>query len=435
MINRLLNFFTSLRLTVVCLGLALLLVFIGTLAQVSLGLYNAQSEFFRSVFVYWHPAGTHWKIPVFPGGWLLGGVLLINLLAAHAKRFEVSRKRIGIFLIHGGLILLLVGQFLTEITQIESTMRLEVGTTRNFTEDSRHLELAIIDVTAKDRDEVVSIPERLLIRKEEVRHPKLPFTVRVKNYFNNSIPAGPMSSQSAEKIVATQGVGQRLQFAREKETTSMDDENKPAALVEIVAEAKSLGDWSVSTWLTKHPWKEVLSQEMGMSQFTEVPQEFNYGGHTYQLALRPVRYYKPFYVTLLEFHHDIYKGTDIPKNFASKVRVQNPATAENREVLIYMNNPLRYAGETFYQAGFEPGDTVTILQVVKNPAAITPYLSCTIMGGGLLIHFLMTLFGFFKRRSAQLKAVEQGPRKSKPRREELEPALAGGRKSGKGGNS
>jgi hypothetical protein len=29
------------------------------------------------------PQGTTWKIPVWPGGYLLGWVLLINLLAAH----------------------------------------------------------------------------------------------------------------------------------------------------------------------------------------------------------------------------------------------------------------------------------------------------------------------------------------------------------------
>ena len=43
----LIRFFSSLRLTVVCLGLGILLVFLGTLAQVDLGLYKAQNEFFR----------------------------------------------------------------------------------------------------------------------------------------------------------------------------------------------------------------------------------------------------------------------------------------------------------------------------------------------------------------------------------------------------
>ena len=32
----------------------------------------------------------------FPGGWLLGGLLLANLLAAHLVRFKLSWKRSGI---------------------------------------------------------------------------------------------------------------------------------------------------------------------------------------------------------------------------------------------------------------------------------------------------------------------------------------------------
>src|SRR6188474_3132524 len=78
MLNKTINFFTSLRLTVVCLGLALLLVFIGTLAQVDEGLYAAQNRYFRSLLVYWSPKGADWRIPVLPGGYLLGGILLIN---------------------------------------------------------------------------------------------------------------------------------------------------------------------------------------------------------------------------------------------------------------------------------------------------------------------------------------------------------------------
>ena len=45
---------------------------------------------------------------------------------------------------------------------------------------------------------------------------------------------------------------------------------------------------------------------------------------------------------------------DLSKNYSSKIRLTHPTTKEDREVLIYMNNPLRYGGETYYQAGFDP---------------------------------------------------------------------------------
>src|SRR3954454_22077232 len=114
-LDHLTKIFSSMRLTVVCLGLGLVLVFIGTLAQVDLGLYKAQNEFFRSFFIFWGPQGASWKIPVFPGGYLIGGVLLINLVAAHFMRFAWTRKKAGIWMVHVGVILLLLGQLLTDM--------------------------------------------------------------------------------------------------------------------------------------------------------------------------------------------------------------------------------------------------------------------------------------------------------------------------------
>jgi hypothetical protein len=66
-----------------------------------------------------------------------------------------------------------------------------------------------------------------------------------------------------------------------------------------------------------------------------------------------------------------------------------------------MNSPLRYAGQTFYQASYDPDDHGTILQVVHNPSWLTPYLSCILVGAGLVVQFMIHLFGFsFKRRTA-----------------------------------
>ncbi len=69
-------------------------------------------------------------------------------------------------------------------------------------------------------------------------------------------------------------------------------------------------------------------------------------------------------------------------------------------MLIYMNNPLRYRGETFYQASFKPGDGGTVLQVVRNPGWLLPYIACTLGALGMLIHFGMHLTRFVNRRRA-----------------------------------
>jgi cytochrome c biogenesis protein ResB len=162
------------------------------------------------------------------------------------------------------------------------------------------------------------------------------------------------------------------------------------------------------------------------------PQSFTFGGRTYEIALRAVRYYKPYSITLLAFTHDIYAGTDIPKNFSSRIHLNDPTRGEDRDVPIYMNNPFRYHGETFYQASFEPSELgpsherVTILQVVRNPASITPYVACSLIALGLVVQFLMHLFSFARKRDQQTKPPLN---KRVPAAPVLEPIASNGRRS------
>jgi hypothetical protein len=380
MFNRLLSFFSSLRLTVVCLGIALVLVFVGTLAQVEQGLYQAQDRFFRSLLIYWSPAGSDWKIPVFPGGYLIGGVLLVNLLAAHAKRFKFTKSKIGILITHAGIILLLVGQFATDLFQTESHMRLTEGQPLNYSENGRNTELAVVDTSSPDFDEVIAIPGRRLAGTKEVRHEKLPFTIRVHRYLPNSSLARRAPMVDTNPPPATQGFVPHITLTPLPLTTKMNERNITSAVLEVIGEAGSLGTWVVSDAL-------------------DDAQPITIGGKTFQIALRLTRYYKPFYLELQKFTHEVYKGTGIPKNFASRVRLKRPDTGEDREALIYMNNPLRYGGETYYQSGFDERDSqVTILQVVRNPGWLTPYFSCALVSVGLVVQFLWHLLGFARKR-------------------------------------
>jgi hypothetical protein len=380
-LDRLINFFTSLRLTVVCLALGIVLVFLGTLAQVDLGLYKAQNEFFRSFLVFWGPKTATWKIPVLPGGYLVGGVLLINLIASHTMRFKLTRTKVGIWLTHFGLILLLLGQLGTDLLSRESTLHLREGEAKNYSEADRQAELAVIDITDPDTDKVVAIPQGMLMGRNEVRHPELPFAIRVKKFFANStVEDRPEGATDAPP--ATEGLGPRAVVKELPRVTEMDRRDVPSAIVEIQTTERSLGTWLVSEYIEK-------------------PQQFTYNNRTYKLEMRPRRYYSPFTIKLLEFRHDVYQGTDIPKNYSSRVQLQRPDTGENREVKIYMNNPLRYAGETFYQASLDRDDHGTYLQVVHNPSWLTPYFSCILVGAGLVVQFMTHLLGFsFKRKAA-----------------------------------
>ena len=121
-------------------------------------------------------------------------------------------------------------------------------------------------------------------------------------------------------------------------------------------------------------------------------------------TLRRRREYLPFAMTLKRFQHDVYPGTDIPKNFSSLVHLSRPSTGEARDVLIYMNQPLRYAGKAFYQASFGKNDTLSILQVVENPGWLLPYISCVLVSAGLILHFALVLGRSLRRRRIAVEA-------------------------------
>ena len=383
MIRRLLNLlfklFTSLRLTMVCLALGMLVIFFGTLDQVHLGIHVAQKKYFESFFVCWSPAGADWKIPVLPGGLLLGVVLLINLLAAHLTRFKPGWRKSGIWILHSGLILMLLGMLLTTLLAVESQMRLDEGETKNFSESALRTELAIVDTSNPDYNEVISIPEELLTREGTIQHPRLPFVLKVKTYYPNSKLMMRPQGSGAETNLATDGLGQQVTAVSLPVTHKLDEENINSAWVEILDTRGPFGTWLVSKGLGKL-------------------QDFSRDGKSYQIQLRPERFYKPYTIQLLDFTHDQYAGTDIPKNFSSRIRLKNPGFKEDREVLIYMNHPLRYGGETYYQASFANDDRTSILQVVRNPGWLVPYVSCFLIAAGLIVQFSLHLFGFLKTR-------------------------------------
>ncbi len=145
----------SLKLTIVCLGCAMVLVFVGTLDQVQIGVYEAQLRYFKSFFLYFSLPGSQLKVPWFPGGYTLGGILLVNLVAAHVSRFKLSWKKTGILILHSGLILLLVGQLVTSVFEEESQVQLDQGQTKNYSESPYLDELAIIDSSGANTDEVI----------------------------------------------------------------------------------------------------------------------------------------------------------------------------------------------------------------------------------------------------------------------------------------
>ncbi|WP_404420950.1 cytochrome c biogenesis protein ResB [Nibricoccus sp. IMCC34717] len=372
------DFFSSLRLTVVLLAFSMVLVFAATLDQVNLGIWAVQEKYFRSLFVMVNWPGTRVPIPIFPGGYLVGGFLMLNLLAAFATRFRWGWAKLGLWMSHAGLILLLLGEFATGLLQRDYQMSLREGQTGYHIESFRDIELALIDTSHADHDEVVAIPADLLHRDADIQHPKLPFRLNVKAYFPNSQLGMRGPDTPALPLTADQGVGQRA-FARPAPVSYSDrNPNVPSAYVELIGPQGSLGTWLVSTALGS-------------------PQSFLFEGKTWKIVLRTERLYLPFSLELLKVTHEVYPGSEIPRNFASRVRVKDPAAKLDHEVQISMNNPMREAGLTFYQYQMNAANGNSVFQVVRNPGWLVPYIACVLMGLGLGWHFLLSLTRFLTR--------------------------------------
>jgi len=379
MLTRLYNFFSSVRLAVVLLALGLILVFWGTIAQVKLGLYQAQNEFFRSLFIYWKPTGSGLRIPIFPGGYLVGGLLLINLFAAHLRYYKSGLKRLGIAMLHLGVVLLLLGQFATDMLSTESYMKIREGSSSNFSESNSRWELAVIDASDPREDKVVAIPASLLEKGGVLAHPEMPFQLRVKTYHPNSALA-TREGEGLQLVEAENSIGVKIWWRGLPPVTEMNRRDTPSGIIELLG-----------------PQGEA--RPILVSGHFAQPQTLTAGGKEFQLVVRPQRYYKPFSLHLIDFRFDRYPGTEIPKNFSSRVRVERPDTGENREVTIRMNEPLRYGGKTFFQASWDETDEKgTVLQVVDNPGWLTPYFACVLVAVGMIWQFMVHLIGFAAKR-------------------------------------
>src|SRR5581483_2957815 len=354
LVSRLLKIFTSLRLTVVLLAFAIVLVFVGTLAQVDEGLYQAQSRYFRQWLIFGFDLFGR-RIPIiFPGGYLIGTLLLINLLTAHIYRFQFTRKKIGIWLTHIGVILLLVGQLVTDMLAREMQMHFDEGQTRNYAESATDYELIF-----QNGDEVTSIPAKLLKPGDELKIDSLPFAIHVKAFWKNSDLnyRAPMVQNGPPMV--TNGLALNFDFWPTNEVKTMDERNVPTSVIELIPPNGSLGDWAISGWSGDDALVEAIRNsyvgEVGaqmaqkISETLAQPQSIEVGGKKFTFTLRPMRFPQPFSLTLLKATHTVYPGTDIPKDFRSRVLLQNPKTGEKREVEISMNHPLRYGGLTFYQ--------------------------------------------------------------------------------------
>ncbi|HEX2477455.1 MAG TPA: cytochrome c biogenesis protein ResB, partial [Lacipirellulaceae bacterium] len=334
----------------------------------------------------------------------------------------VFRKRGGIVTIHGGIALMMLSQVMTGFQAQESLMTVSEGAASNYSQDIRTAELAVIDQSHAGHDHVTVVPDSLLEKNvdstEPIEHADLPFNIRVHRWMANS---NVRDAAPGDSNPATAGLGTTLVAEKIREATGVGEDAEksdyPAAYIELLS--KSTGA-SLGTYLVfvDEPFKVRQVDTAAGPQWRLVyapmkEQTVVVDGHPYDIALRFERIYHPFSIELKEFDYRHYTGTETAKSYSSLVALKDPERNVDRDSLIWMNNPLRYAGITFYQSSFRDcvnpttggAEQYTVLQVVKNPSWMAPYVACMIVATGLLAHFGMMLTRFLLRRAEEAKTA------------------------------
>ena len=314
----------------------------------------------------------------------------------------VFKKRAGIVLLHAGVGLLLASELVTDLTAHESRMSIPEGQAATFSYDIRTTELAIVDRSGEKTDRVATIPQSLLAQAARsgstISSPELPFDVKVVEFLGNSDLKKLAPGQTN---LATEGFGLDTAAVPIRSVNGVTNQgiNWPSAYVELLDKqtGDSAGVLLVSAMFNSRP--EINEQQQTLASTSG----------DFDVSLRFERDYKPYTLTLNEFRYDRYVGTETAKNYSSDVRLVDADRNIDREFHISMNNPLRYAGETFYQADFDKStEQTTVLQVVKNRGWMLPYISLMVVGIGMLFQFLVTLGRFVNRRAeAEARAAKQ----------------------------
>ncbi|MAI34808.1 MAG: cytochrome C biogenesis protein [Planctomycetaceae bacterium TMED240] len=313
----------------------------------------------------------------------------------------VFGKQGGNVLLHLGVGLLMFGQFAFGDRQLEQRLSLIEGESSNTLVNLDLVELDLI-AKGKERDEVIAIPGSRLRAAVEtgevISDEALPVDVRVVAFYENS----NLAKVEGENF-ATTGFGLETEAVRSRKSGGTDsDLNLASAYVDLID--KQTGDS-----LGVHLVSQLLSDRvmlLGDGKSEDRYDSVTINNTSYEIGLKFHREVKPYWVQLVDVRRVNYSGTDTPRDYSSFIRIVDEATGEDRRERVWMNNPLRYRGETFYQSSYTPlpsGKERTGIQVVQNSGWLIPYLACSITALGMLAHFFGTLTRFLKRRERETR--------------------------------
>lgn len=352
--------------TLTGLFILLLLVFFGTLYQADHGLYEAQRIFFG--YIIW--VGN---VLPFPGTSTVLWVLSIQLVLFMAVQLPLVWKKLGLWIVHGGLLLLLVGGFITQVMAVESQMTLAEGQTGHYTVSYDKWELAAW-TSRGDTNDVIAYKDYDLRPGAVLSLAPHPATLTVKTYYGNAAAFTSMATGGAMPYLNASRIASMEARKPEKESV----QNAPGVIATLRREGQ--------------PDQDILLYGLERN-----PLAITLGEQRVFLQLRRRHYPLDFSLTLKDFIRTLHPGTEVAKSFESDADLHDGLSS--RAVKIWMNNPLRYKGYTFFQASFSivSDGELSTFAVVTNPGRLIPYISSLMVFGGMLLHFVLHFLGYVKR--------------------------------------
>ena len=314
----------------------------------------------------------------------------------------VFGARGGNVLIHIAVGMLMFGQFAFGDRQIEERLNLVEGQTSNMVCRTDEIELACIEVAeeTETKEDVTAISGRLLKARaggEPIALEDLPFDIKVLEYLTNTsvTRVGPFAENRA-----TAGLGKSwLAIGRPPEGGASSKSNVAAAYVQLVdrKNGKDLGVFLVPQFLNDR-------SQLFMEAEGDICDTVDTASGPWRIQLRFRREYKPYEVRLDDVRRINYSASETPRDYSSFVTFTDEATGTEQPGRIWMNNPVRYRGETFFQSNYSKIQLadgslseMTGLQVVENAGWLIPYVACVLAFWGMLAHFGGTFVRFADR--------------------------------------
>ncbi|MCA9213713.1 MAG: cytochrome c biogenesis protein CcsA [Planctomycetales bacterium] len=308
--------------------------------------------------------------------------------------YFLFRQRAGVVMLHLGVIVMMLGQWFVANYDVEEQILLSEGETKSFAQDIRGFELAVIDSdSGSGQDNVFAIPLMKVgklssfVRSKNIESEMLPFSIEIVDFMENSRVLRKPSTIDGVKGDAEQWLAESVKSVS---GTGGSEVNIPSMYVRLKKGDQDLGVYLLSL--------DQLRMRTGQEVSFDA-ERIEVDGKSYDLQLRFARRYKPYSITLLDVEKDDYLGTSMARHFSSKFRFVDESEGVDREVQIWMNNPLRHGGETFYQQSYNDfaGREYSTIQIVQNQGWMIPYAACVMCGVAFVFHFGLVLVRFLNR--------------------------------------